>query len=265
MIFCQKVAADFRWRLVERRTATSRPVGTRSAVSPVQRPLLVVDRLLVRCGIFPAASRSHLKTDVVGGLRYRSCMTNVERSDSGSRWRMALIVVATAFFVGGVVLGAVCLFADPADKRFGSGLGASAALLVAGFSGLAAQAVSVVWTEQRRREVVSQTWSKRADAYDTVLAELLKVFTGKDQEVERIRATVSIWAGKSVLGALADWNRFVAANNNQPLGGATRQAAQNHLLAVAVAMRAELFPDDMLPQALQRDAMLPALFDDVNE
>lgn len=192
-------------------------------------------------------------------------MTNVERSDSGSRWRMALIVVATAFFVGGVVLGAVCLFADPDDKRFGSGLGASAALLVAGFSGLAAQAVSVVWTEQRRREVVSQTWSKRADAYDTVLAELLKVFTGKDQEVERIRATVSIWAGKSVLRALADWNRFVAANNNQPLGGATRQAAQNHLLAVAVAMRAELFPDDMLPQALQRDAMLPALFDDVNE
>lgn len=191
-------------------------------------------------------------------------MTNVERSNAGSRWRVALIVVAALLLAGGVTLGAFSLLADPADKRFDSGLTAAAALLVAGFSGLAAQAVSVVWTEQRRREIVSLTWSKRADAYDTVLAELLKVFTANPQEVERLRATTSLWADISVLHALADWNRFVAANNGQQLEPESRRAAQDHLLAVAVAMRTELFPDETLPAEFRRDAMLPALFDNVD-
>jgi len=188
-----------------------------------------------------------------------------ERTDPGSQWRIALIAVAALLAIGGVVLGAFSLLADPADERFRAGLGAAAALLVAGFSGLAAQAVSVVWTEQRRRELVSQTWSKRADAYESVLTELLKVFTGNPQDVERIRATASLWAGASVLHALASWNRYVAANNGQQLDSDKRRAVQNHLLSVAVAMRAELFPDDALAQDFQRDAMLPVLFDNVDK
>lgn len=192
-------------------------------------------------------------------------MTNLEQSKPGSLWRLALIAVAGLLAVGGIVLGIFCLLADPADKRFTSGLGAAAALLVAGFSGLAAQAVSVVWTEQRRRELISQTWSKRANAYDTVLTELLKVFTSTPQQIEHARAIASLWAGTSVLHALVDWNRFVAANNGQPLDAEKTRTVRNLLLAVAVAMRTELFPDDTLPRDFQLDAMLPALFDNIDK